>query len=119
MWKSKLAGAIGAIIVAAWSPQLKAAVLYSQPTDFNSADASQNDTSVGGSGNFATTYDNFTLGSSAQITTVQFVGSYFNPPTQGTITGFTLQIWSNDSGQPGASIYSVHTSVGALMLLVA
>lgn len=83
-----------------------ASLLYSQPfTDNGSAYASQNDTS-GGNGNFATVYDNFTLGSAASITGVQFTGGYFNPPSPGTITGFTIQIYADAAGTPGASLYS-------------
>ena len=69
--------------------------------------ASQNDTSTGGIGNFATAFDDFTLGSTATITNVAWTGAYYNPQTQGTITGFTLQIYSDKSGVPGASLYSV------------
>jgi PEP-CTERM motif len=75
--------------------------LYNQPTDFNGALASQNDT-TGGNGNFATVYDNFTLGASSTIDGVTWVGSYFNPPTPGTITSFDVSFYSDSSGTPGA-----------------
>ena len=59
-------------------------LVYAQNPDFQGLIASQNDT--GGLGNFATSYDNFTLGSATAINQVQWVGGYFNPPVQGAIT---------------------------------
>jgi hypothetical protein len=91
----------------------KADLLYSQPSDFGSPNAngvaSQNDTSPGGFGNFATAYDNFTLTMTATITNVTWQGLYFNPPTQGPITAFTIAIWANNpagGGQPGAQLFT-------------
>jgi len=82
-------------------------VLYDQPFDGSgNAFASQNDTN--GNGNFATMYDNFTLGTASTINNVQFTGAYFNPPNQGPITGWTIQFWSDASGQPGSSLFSQH-----------
>jgi hypothetical protein len=78
-------------------------VIYFQNPDFNGALSSQNDT-TGGFGNFATVYDNFTLGSTFAIDEVQWVGSYFNPNVQGVITGFTLTFWADAAGQPGAAL---------------
>jgi hypothetical protein len=80
-----------------------AAVLFSQPTDLDTSYASQND--PGGMGNFATAYDDFTLGSSAVVDTVKFTGSYFNPSTPGSITGFTLTFYDNNSG-PGTAVFT-------------
>lgn len=71
----------------------QAQVIYSQLPNFNGADSSQNDTS-GGFGNFATVYDNFTLNTTSNVTGVGFWGSYFNPPQQGPITGFTVNFYS-------------------------
>ena len=85
--------------------QVPAATLYSQPWDgTGNGFGSQNETSIG---NFATAYDNFTLGSSAIITQIDFTGAYYSG-TDNAITGFTVQFWANSSGQPGASLYSVH-----------
>lgn len=72
-------------------------IVYSQAANQWGAYASQNDTTpVDGYGNFATVYDNFTLGSSASITSVGWTGAYFyGPPATGTITGFTLKLWSD------------------------
>jgi len=91
--------------------QANAALLYTQPTNLNGAFASQNDTN--GFGNFATVYDNFTLGTTNTITTATWVGSYFNPPAQGTITGWTLQFWADNAGQPGGSLFSLHVAGNA------
>lgn len=83
----------------------QAAVLYSQPYDGStSAYASQNDT-TGGNGNFATAYDNFTLATSANITGVQWTGGYFGG-SPASISDFTIQLWADNAGQPGASLLS-------------
>jgi len=82
-------------------------LVYAQNPDFNGSLASQNDTA--GFGNFATVYDNFTLGVNTDLTGAEWIGSYFNPNQAGNITAFTLQIWSDNNG-PSASLYS--TSVG-------
>jgi PEP-CTERM motif len=78
---------------------LNSPLIYFQNPDYNGAISSQNDTN--GFGTFATTYDNFTLGSTYSIDEVAWVGSYFNPPMQGTITGFTLTFYDDAAGQPG------------------
>jgi hypothetical protein len=80
-----------------------AGTVYQQPTNFGGAYASQNDTNS--LGNFATAYDNFTLGASTNITSVSWIGSFFNGGT-GTITGFTLDFWSNAGGAPGTMLYT-------------
>lgn len=88
-------------------------VVYTQSYDGSGPVlASQNDTS-GGLGSFATAYDNFILGSSSNLTQVSFTGgywNYFNQPIPGTITSFVLQIYGDNAGQPGSSLYT--TTVG-------
>jgi len=82
---------------------LNAGILYTQPYDGSTnLIASQNDT--GGFGNFATVYDNFTLAGGGTISNVEFTGGYFNPPSQGTITGWTVNFYSDNAGQPGALV---------------
>jgi hypothetical protein len=84
-------------------PGAIAAVLFNQPYDGSgNLFASQNDTN--GLGNFATVYDNFTLGAASTIDNVMWTGGYFNPPAQGPITAFTIQFWSDAAGQPGGSL---------------
>ena len=101
---SRLFAASAALCIASTAG---AQVLYTQAYDGSgNLQASQDDTG-GGNGNFATVYDDFTLGSAATITGVSFTGGYFNPPTQGMITAFTVQFYSDAAGQPGSSIYSV------------
>ncbi|WP_255602219.1 PEPxxWA-CTERM sorting domain-containing protein [Polymorphobacter megasporae] len=82
-----------------------ASTLYSQSaTSGGAAYASQNDTS-GTYGYFAVASDDFTLGSSARITTVDFVGAYFvGAPS--TITAFTLTFSADSASAPGATLYS-------------
>jgi hypothetical protein len=47
------------------------------------------------------------LGSAATVTTVDWTGGYWNgPPATGTITGFTVDFWSDNAGQPGALLVS-------------
>jgi hypothetical protein len=101
---------VAAVLLAAASVPVMGSVLYTQATNFATPDASQNDTNGGGLGNFATTYDNFTLGTDSDITSVQWVGSYFNPSTQGTITAFTVAFYSDNSGAPGTLIQSFNVA---------
>jgi hypothetical protein len=82
--------------------------LYCQEFDgTGNAFASQNDT-TGGNGNFATVYDNFTLGTAATVDSLHWEGEYFNPPNQGQITAWTVTIWSDNGGQPGAPLQVTH-----------
>jgi len=80
--------------------------VYVQNPDYLSLTASQNDTSTGGFGNFATSYDNFTLGSATNINLVYWAGGYFNPQSAGTITAWTVNFYADAAGQPGALISS-------------
>ena len=69
--------------------------------------ASQNDTGSNGFGNFATTYGEFTLPSSApdwDVESFHWVGGYFNPAVQGPITAWTLTLYDNAGGAPGSEI---------------
>lgn len=77
-------------------------IVYAQNPNFNGLYASQNDTS--GFGNFATSYDNFTLGTATAVNQVQWVGGYYNPQSQGPISGWTVTFWSNNVNQPGSAI---------------
>ncbi len=78
--------------------------VFDQPTDLFQGFASQNDFS-GRNGNFATCYDNFSLGTNTILTGATWVGVFFNgsptPPS-----AFTLQIWSDGATGPNASLYS-------------
>ena len=79
-------------------------VAYEQPSNFPTGTifASQNDPAV--FGNFATAYDNFTLGTTTAILDVHWQGGYFNPPVTNPITQFTVTFWSDGGGQPGAAL---------------
>ena len=81
-------------------------VVFSQPTDLLSSQASQNDTSAGGLGNYSTVYDNFSLPAGTPITGVQWVGAFFNPSSVGSITGFTLSFYNNAGNAPGSLLAS-------------
>ncbi len=88
-------------------------VLYSQSFDqTGNANASQNDTSQGGFGNFASTYDNWNInpGGLYKVTEIQFTGGYFNPNQQGNITGWTINVYFDNAGQPGTLQYTDHIS---------
>jgi hypothetical protein len=85
-------------------PGLKSPLIYFQNPDFNGAWASQNDPN--GLGNYATTYDNFTLGASFNVNESAWIGSYFNPSSQGNITAFTLTFYADAGGQPGAALWT-------------
>jgi hypothetical protein len=98
-WRSTCAGiALGCVTLV----PAEAAVAYQQAYDGSgNAFSSQNDT-AGGNGQFAQMYDDFALGSSAAIGNVSWTGSYFNPPSPGTITGWTVGFYADSGGQPGA-----------------
>jgi hypothetical protein len=83
--------------------------VYAQATNNLGGYASQNDTA--GLGNFATTYDNFTLGSTAQVNQVDWVGSYITGV--GGITSFTVDFWSNSANAPNALLSSYVVSGNA------
>jgi MYXO-CTERM domain-containing protein len=110
--KRHIATALGLLTALACAAgPARADIIYTQPSDFPVSGrvgvyASQNDTAVGGFGNFATAYDNFRLSSAASITGVNWQGGYFGPPIQGPITAFTLTFWSDNSGQPGTPLLS-------------
>ena len=81
--------------------------VYVQPYDPSTLGlASQNDTSVGGVGNYATAYDNFTLAGDATITGLTFAGVYFDPGEVGVTTSFQVQFYDDNAGHPGSSLYS-------------
>ena len=83
--------------------------LYNQPWDGSSnLFASQNDTNS--FGNFATVYDDFTLSSAAQINRIDWTGGYFDPSSQGPITGWTVELYSDNSGSPGGPLLSENIS---------
>ena len=84
------------------------AQVYFQNPDYNGAYSSQNDTN--GFGLFAQAYDNFTLGATYNLTSVEWIGSYFNPPQQGPITAWTLQFYSDNAGTPGNLLYQTNVA---------
>jgi hypothetical protein len=90
-----------------------ATVLYNQDFDMlGNAYSSQNDTA--GLGNFATVFDNFTLGSGASINNVMWTGEYFNPPAQGPITAWTVTFYADAGGMPGGSLMSYNVAGTAM-----
>ncbi len=108
--------ALAAFLLISVVPGSADSIIYLQASDFNGAYASQNDTN--GMGNFAKTFDNLSLHpnslpGSAQITGIGWVGSYFNPPQQGEITGFTVEFYADNGGIPGTLLASFFTSSNA------
>jgi hypothetical protein len=67
--------------------------------------ASQNDTNVGGFGNFATVYQQFTFGQTWDVESFHWVGGYFNGG-QAPITAWTLTLYNDAAGIPGNPIAS-------------
>ena len=106
--KQRLAlASLAVLLVLVSVPAFASEVLvYAQNPDFLALYASQNDTSVGGFGSFATTYDNFTLGSATAVNAVEWIGGYFNPQSPGTITAWTVNFYADVAGQPGAVLAS-------------
>ena len=90
--------------------------IYVQNPDFLLKYASQNDLTFG---NFATAYDNFTLGTSHNINEFDWVGGYIMPTPKGVITGFTLTFYADAGNQPGAVLatYSGAGNFGETLLV--
>jgi len=90
------------------APALADIQLYTQPPTWDgNLWASQND--VGGLGNFATVYDNFKIYSTTKayyLTDVEWSGGYFNPGPPGSILGWTVSLYADNAGQPGAAVWS-------------
>lgn len=82
--------------------------LYSQSSIFpaGNLNSSENDTTLGGFGNFSTVYDNFTLTDTSTITDVHWQGGYFDGTNIGTLQSFTIKFYSDNAGQPGTQFYS-------------
>jgi hypothetical protein len=100
---------LGTIFALVFSAPAFATTLYTQSFDQTGAlYASQND--VGGLGNFASTYDDFTVNNANYtINEIQWTGGYFNG-SPGSITGWTINIYLDSAGQPGTQQYSTHIS---------
>jgi hypothetical protein len=78
---------------------LHANPLYSQPTNYFGGYYSEDDSSTAGFGNYVTTFDDFTLSSAADISSVSWVGTILNGVTP---TAFTISIWSSTTSScPG------------------
>jgi MYXO-CTERM domain-containing protein len=105
MNRSKFRLVAAVLGVCALGASANAGLLFVQDTDFNGAIASQNDT-TGGNGNYATAYDDFTLGVTSTVTGFDWVGSYFNPSSPGDITGWTISVYADQGGFPGTLISS-------------
>lgn len=85
------------------SSSANAATLYTQTYDvWGAAFASQN--AVGGIGNYATVYDNFTLSGASTVTDLSFIGVFFNPSTPSPISQFTVKFYASNAGQVGSTI---------------
>src|ERR1039457_673820 len=100
------------VAVFAFAVSAAAGTIYSQPYDGSgNLFASQND--IGGNGNFATAYDDFTLTGNPrgwQVTDIHWTGGYFNPGGPGNITNFTLTFYNElSTGIPGTLIQSFTT----------
>ena len=105
--KTLLLAALFALVLSA---SAFADTLYTQPYDGNGfLNASQND--VGGLGNFATTYDNWNInpGGGYTVDDVQFTGGYIQG-SAGSITGWTVNVYFDSAGAPGALQHTFHVS---------
>jgi hypothetical protein len=87
--------------------------IYCQGQDLSGTlDASQNDTNVGGFGNFATAYDNFTLTKTWDVESFHWVGGYFNGG-QSPISAWTLTFYNDAAGAPGGAIKTYNVAGNA------
>lgn len=118
----RLAAVAGLLVAVLGGPtRSHADILFSQAWDTTGGSkASQNDT-TGGNGNYATTYDDFTIAGGGTVTDVQWTGGYFGTVGPHNITKFTVDFYSNNAGQPGSLITSYafsnngnETSLGGL-----
>jgi len=103
-----LAAAVTAWVLTATN-SASADILYSQAASFTGSFASLND------GNPAfniTTYDNFSLPTASNITSVGWIGSYFDPATQGALSGFTITLYADNAGKPGSVLASTGDVAG-------
>lgn len=101
---------LAALFALVLSASAFADTLYTQPYDGNGyLNASQND--VGGLGNFATTYDNWNInpGGGYTVDEVQFTGGYIQG-SAGSITGWTVNVYFDSGGAPGALQHTSHIS---------
>ena len=88
--------------------------LYMQPPSLSGTFyASQND--IGGSGNFATAYDNFQIYQNKPyyLTDVEWFGGYWNG-SGNAITGWTIAIYADAGMQPGAPLWSRYFGINAV-----
>jgi hypothetical protein len=96
-----LAAMLLVLAVPGWGAQV---LDYAQNPNFQGLYASQNDTTL--FGQFAQSYDNFSLGSAGTLTEVQWVGGYYNPQSLGPIMSWNVGFYANNAGQPGGLISS-------------
>ena len=102
----RLAAAAGLFAVLAGPGRSRADILFSQAWDgTGGSKASQNDT-TGGNGNYATTYDNFTIGGGGSVTDVLWTGGYFGSAGPHNIAKFTIDFYNDNAGKPGSLITS-------------
>ena len=92
--------------------------IYSQPSDFPVAGrtsllASQIDTTPGGFGAFATTYDDFTLAGPSAINAISWQGGYFLPALSYSPTDFQITFYGDSNGKPGAALDTIKVASAA------
>lgn len=81
-------------------------LLYQQASAFPNSTVLASQDDLGGLGNFATMYDDFTLSSTASIDKATWAGGWFNGAGIGSISSFTVGIWADASGTPGSLLFS-------------
>ena len=65
---------------------------------------SQFDTAGGGLGDFSKSYENFSFVHGALVTDVHWTGGIQTPGGEDAVTGWTIQFWTDNAGQPGTLI---------------
>ena len=95
--------ALTALAVLACVTSAHAQAVVDQPYTTLGAYTSQNDTTPGGRGNYATAYDDFNLAAGANISAVTWVGEYFNG-NPAPISGFTVNFYADNVGTPGSLV---------------
>lgn len=103
IWRT---AALAALSITLSQAALADPIIFSQGWNGSSTiNASQNDTTPGGFGNFATMYDDFRFGTGQVITDVHWTGGFFNG-TPAAISSFRIAFYADNAGQPGASLYA-------------
>lgn len=107
---------LGTTLIALMALPLSASVIYQQDSPYappnGATGVAWTSTTSGADGGYQA-FDNFTLSTTANVKTIQWIGFYRdditdanNPVLPATVT-WDLSFWTNNAGAPGTSLYDV------------